>query len=63
MLKKVPQITLTTQKNPSSKWLMSNCYIQTQILRWGSAGLHFFFFWFFKTRFLCVALAVLELTL
>ena len=29
---------------------------------WG-ADLFFFFFWFFETGFLCVALAVLELTL
>jgi hypothetical protein len=33
------------------------------VLVWFFGFFFFFFFWFFETGFLCVALAVLELTL
>jgi hypothetical protein len=47
-------VTLRLDLNADSRVLFSHS---------GGAGTFFFFFWFFETGFLCIALAVLELTL
>jgi hypothetical protein len=36
---------------------------ETDTPSWGLVLFYFFYFWFFKTGFLCIVLAVLELTL
>jgi hypothetical protein len=43
------------------KILTITTYLKTNI--WPCVVTHFFFFWFSETGFLCIALAVLELTL
>jgi hypothetical protein len=47
--------------------LLSSCHVSprngTQIVRIDSSTFFFFFFLVFQTGFLCIALAVLELTL
>ena len=45
------------------KHLFTVCFTQdTAVGHQGNSLLFLFFFWFFETGFLCVALAVLELT-